>query len=282
MTATLLYYSILFALLITGIGLMKGNRFSKFMKTSGKWLKAATFEKYHDISSDPEFMKGTGLSVSKKAYEFYRLSFLLICFIIGILLLKTGIIVAGISLYILTVPLEKAGSLITPFGQILKLLRQYQADKVDAEIYEAMALLKNILFTDNKNPGGSDTIIEQLAGYSSLLKPHYFKMLNYLRLNRKEDAIAYFAKEAGTKMSSDFGRLLLQIDEIRPRELEETILSYQKSMREVKITKQKQQDELISDLLYLPVIINVLLIFVNFIYVSYFIEQKTMFGILAQ
>jgi hypothetical protein len=81
-------------------------------------------------------------------------------------------------------------------------------------------------------------------------------------------------------VSRDFGRLLIQLDEISPRELEETLLSYRKNIREVKATRQKLQDEMMSDLLYLPVVINVLMIFVNFIYVAYFIEQKEMFGLL--
>jgi len=39
-------------------------------------------------------------------------------------------------------------------------------------------------------------------------------------------------------------------------------------------TRQKKRDEMISDLIYFPVIMNVMLILINFIYVAYFIDQR--------
>jgi uncharacterized protein YneF (UPF0154 family) len=46
------------------------------------------------------------------------------------------------------------------------------------------------------------------------------------------------------------------------------------------MTVQKRRDETVSDLIYLPVVINVMLVFINFIYVGYFIDQKEMLTIL--
>jgi len=54
----------------------------------------------------------------------------------------------------------------------------------------------------------------------------------------------------------------------------ETLTSYQKAIEQVRLTKQKKWDELISDLIYFPVIMNVMMILINFIYVAYFIDQR--------
>ena len=54
----------------------------------------------------------------------------------------------------------------------------------------------------------------------------------------------------------------------------ETLTSYQKAIEQVRLTKQKKWDEMISDLVYFPVIMNVMLILINFIYVAYFIDQR--------
>ncbi|MDD3169457.1 MAG: hypothetical protein PHC91_08380 [Eubacteriales bacterium] len=63
---------------------------------------------------------------------------------------------------------------------------------------------------------------------------------------------------------------------VEPRELLETLLSYEKSMKAVRLTDQKRKDEVISDLIYFPVVINILVIFINFIYVAYFLDQREM------
>ena len=56
----------------------------------------------------------------------------------------------------------------------------------------------------------------------------------------------------------------------------ETLLSYEKTMKAVRVTEQKKRDEIISDLIYFPVVLNILVIFINFIYIAYFIDQKEM------
>jgi len=86
--------------------------------------------------------------------------------------------------------------------------------------------------------------------------------------------VQYFSAKVGTPISGDFARLLVQWDDIDPRELLETLLSHQKNIKEVRITTQKRRDEMISDLIYLPAVLNVMLIFINFIYVAYFIDQR--------
>jgi hypothetical protein len=47
-------------------------------------------------------------------------------------------------------------------------------------------------------------------------------------------------------------------------------------MKEMRLTARKKKDELVSDLIYLPVVANILIVFLNFIFVAYFVEQKDM------
>ncbi len=273
-------YISLFAMSLTGIAIMQENRLGKIAKEKAEGLKKRIDKSVGAIKGSNNILVGTGLSITKANYEMFRFSLLILGVFAGILYKDEKPLILILLVFFSAWPIEKIGTLNTPFGLVINAMKLQYSYKKDTEIYEAMAFLKNSIVININNPVGSDLMIEQLAGYGDLLKPIYFKMLNLLRLNRREEAIEYFAREAGTKMSRDFGRLLIQLDEISPRELEETLLSYQKNMREVKITRQKQQDEVMSDILYLPVVINVLLIFINFIYVAYFIEQKDMFGIL--
>lgn len=153
-------------------------------------------------------------------------------------------------------------------------------ERTDMEIYEAISFLRNITVLGKGGALSADAVLEQLISHRGSLSHVYAKTLRLLRQNQKEEAIAYFSDTAATEVSKDFARLLIQWDEIDPRQLLETLLSHQKNIRETRMTVQKRRDETVSDLIYLPVVINVMLVFINFIYVGYFIDQKEMLTIL--
>lgn len=149
-------------------------------------------------------------------------------------------------------------------------------EKMDKEIFESILFLRNIASIRKGRNLNTDSVIQYLAEQSGTLHPIYVKMLSLLRLNKPNEAAALFSEKVGTPASKDFARILLQWEKIDPEELSETLLSQEKSMKEIRITAQKRKDEVISDLIYFPVIVNILLIFINFIYVAYFIDQKEM------
>ena len=159
-------------------------------------------------------------------------------------------------------------------GKIAEMLKKQEQEKMDGEIYEDISFLRNLTIMGPGRNAGTDYIIEQLSERRGRLQTIYGRMLHLLRQNQKGEAVQYFSTKVGTPISGDFARLLVQWDDIDPQELMETLLSHQKNIKEVRITKQKQRDEMISDLVYLPVVINVILIFINFIYVAYFIDQR--------
>lgn len=177
----------------------------------------------------------------------------------------------------------RAGWKETVFGKrLLWLLQEQKRLRGEWEIGEALAYLRNTVAMGRGESMSAGLILEELSELQGTLSSAYLKMLHYLRLNEKEKAMNAFYLACGSEMSRDFARLLLQWEELPPTMLVETLESYQKNIREVRLTKQKKKDEIISDFIYLPVIINVMLVLINFIYVAYFIDQRemllTMFG----
>ena len=167
-----------------------------------------------------------------------------------------------------------------PLIQIGTAIRKNKKEKMETELYEAVSFLRNAVVLGKGRIQGADGLIEQLAERRGLLSPIFEKMLRLSRQNQQEEAIRFFSENVCVPNASDFSRLLMQWDAIDPVMLLETLLSYQKSIREMRMTVQKRKDELRSDLIYLPVVINVTLIFLNFIYVAYFIDQKQMLTML--
>lgn len=161
------------------------------------------------------------------------------------------------------------------------LLQKRREEKANLEICEGISFLRNMTMLWQGRFLSADAMVEQLAAKRGMLSLHYGAMLRLLRQNQKEAAAKAFAEGAGTEISGDFARLLVQWDELDPEQLMETLLSYQLAIKEVRATQRRQRDELISDLIYLPVVINVMLVFINFIYVGYFIDQKEMLGMMG-
>jgi hypothetical protein len=159
-------------------------------------------------------------------------------------------------------------------------LEKDRREKSEVEIYEAVSFMRNIIVIGEGKSLSSDMLIEQLILRKGYLLPTYSGMLHLLRQNQRDEALMYFTDFLSIKISEDFARLLIQWDEIEPKQLQETLISLQNSIREARLTSLKKRDEAISDLIYLPVVINIILVFLNFIYVGYFIDQKEMLTML--
>ena len=154
------------------------------------------------------------------------------------------------------------------------MIRNIREQGMDKEILEAIAFLRNLATLDRGKTSSSDYIIERLSEHNGILQPVYVKMLSLLRMNQPKAAAEYFAQKVGTTAGRDFAGLLIQWDHLDPTGLLETLLSYEKSIKAVRVTYQKKRDEIVSELIYFPVVVNILVIFINFIYVAYFIDQK--------
>lgn len=155
-----------------------------------------------------------------------------------------------------------------------------KCERIDREIYEGISFLRNIISLGSGRNACADHVIEQLSQKEGCLQPVYIRMLRYLRLGKLEEAVRAFSDEAATQAGAEFGDLLLKWDMLDPKELTEILVSYQKGIKEAKSTIQRKHDEIVSEFIYFPVVLNVFIIFVNFIVVGYFMEQKHLLNII--
>lgn len=274
---TFMYYLIISIIIAFGLRLLsdRKTRLTPRIDHKGFIRKLAV-----NLTDKRNMFRNTGFVISKRKYETHRLIVLIVGIILGFYLKNSLFVILSILTYVISIPVTTIGNKNTPYGKLISFLTKRYADKKDMEIYQSIALLRNMIKSNKFSKLSSDYMIEQIAIYSELLRNTYLKALNLLRLNRKQEAINLFSSEVGTKVSLDFGRILIELEKMDTRELDEILISLQKNIREERITRLKKNDEIISDILYLPVVVNVLLIFINFLYVSYFINQKNIFSVI--
>ncbi|MDR3305987.1 MAG: hypothetical protein LBS85_08220 [Clostridiales Family XIII bacterium] len=147
-------------------------------------------------------------------------------------------------------------------------------ERVDRELFTALGILRNYASVSSGARKTTDAILEQFAGGEGLLRESFAGALRLLRTGRAEEAAAYFTAAANTEMARDFIMLLLEWDQIAPARLKQTIDSFRCAMKEQRTTELLRKTEIMSDIVYLPVVACVLVVFMNFIFVAYFIEQK--------
>lgn len=154
------------------------------------------------------------------------------------------------------------------------LVQKQKDDRMEKEIAQGISYLRNAAAMGRGEHMSTELLLSELAASSRVLGDVYYSMANYLRLGDVEAALRIMGEQVKIPVAADYGRLLIQWEKLEPSLLLETLVSYQKAIDQVRLTKQKKKDEVISDLIYFPVIMNVMLILINFIYVAYFIEQR--------
>lgn len=169
----------------------------------------------------------------------------------------------------LLMPVKKR--LMAPWERLMQSRKEEAAQR---EIAQGISYLRNAAAMGRGEHMSTELLLSELAAVSSQLSDTYYSMANYLRLGDTQAALRLMEDQIKHPIAGDYGRLLIQWEKLAPSLLMETLISYQKAIEQMRETKQKKRDELISDLVYFPVIMNVMLILVNFIYVAYFIDQR--------
>lgn len=154
------------------------------------------------------------------------------------------------------------------------ILSEGKKKKLLTELMEGLSYLKNITILGRAENISAEYMLEELSDFSPGLSKTYLDMARSISTNEK-----YLAKDAlyiatGSSYARDIGDFLTSWEDIPQNELLSSIEAYLNVMREEQITKQQTKDELVSDLVYLPVVINCMLVLLNFIFVSYFLEQE--------
>lgn len=145
------------------------------------------------------------------------------------------------------------------------------------ELYAALSVLRNhasIGADESRACVTTDYLLEQFAQAEGILAKYYADALRLLRTGRRSEAIEHFAAGADVELARDFIMLVFDWDAVAPHKLKKTVSAFQNALKETRTTKLIRKNEALSDLVYLPVVACVLVIFINFIYVAYFAEQR--------
>lgn len=218
---------------------------------------------------EENILSGTHYYMSYAKYNFFLIVVVFSIVLLGLLMLSNELFILAVVVYILFYPRRKVGIIKMPFFHICDMLRKRDGAMKDDELLEILSLLKNIMIQLRHNSLGADYIIEYLMGNAELTKPAFYKMLNLLRLGRVDEAQKAFEAEIGTPLAVDAGRLLIQIDEVESAILEQALISIERQIREVGNTHKKTTNERYSDLILVPVIFTAMMVFLNFLVVTF-------------
>lgn len=173
--------------------------------------------------------------------------------------------ILAVSCLLLTIPKASLKGIKMPFFYFNQIFCQYEKKKADGELLEIIGFLKNLSTLQSRNSVGAEYIISELASVAEFTRPAFLMMLNKLRMNRKAEAYEVFSSAINTEMGRDLAHLLIELDELKPRELQEVILMQQRQAQSIRGTRIRQSDETISMLVYLPVIAAIMVVFLDFI-----------------
>lgn len=230
-----------------------------------------------ELEKEEKLFQGTHYSLSLYRYNQMRILISAFGFMAGMAMVNKTFIILSVAVYLLMWPKEKIGIIKMPFHFIDKFYRKRDKADKDGELLEILMLLKNLMIQLRNSPKGADYIIEYLLGVAELTKPAFLKFLNQLRLGQPENAESIFIEEIGTQLAADTARILVQLDNVEPITLEQSLISIQNEIKEIGNTYKQTKNELYSDLILIPIILTIMLEFLNFLVVSY-IEELSAFN----
>jgi hypothetical protein len=279
---TIIYYCLLSTLLYCAWLIFKSikrkNRQYIFRKPKIKIKK-------NDLDNINNIFLDAGFNITLNRYNQIRIILLMFFTIISSVNLnhnKLRFVIGFILLlYIISSPVKKFGKKDSPFILVMRMIISMQNKKKDAELYRILIQLKNIAITQQDKPYSGDYIINQLIKFAKLTKSSLINFLMYYNLGKEDEAFKKFTQSTNTKMGNEIGIILLKLDKLNPIELVEQIDIVKERTREKHITEKHRRQNIISDFIYLPIIIPVFVLFLNFIMITVWIpkiETMNLFG----
>lgn len=142
------------------------------------------------------------------------------------------------------------------------------------ELSDCLAYIKNIVVLGRGKTMSTELLLEELADMTEVLSPAFIDMARCLHICESSKACQVLCDAFESSYSRDIAQFLVRWEDISTQELMGTVMAYRNILLQERITKQKKKDELISDLIYFPVVLNSMAVLLNFIYIAYFIEQR--------
>ena len=143
---------------------------------------------------------------------------------------------------------------------------------LNREIYHTISQMINLFNVKTDENISSNYIFEEIIKFAGTLKPIYFQMLSLWNMNRRDEAVDYFAREIGTREAKDLASVFLKLDYLNLRELKNQLVHYQNNMRTEKITSREKINERNGNLMYILAIISAIVVLLNFLIIVLVVE----------
>lgn len=153
---------------------------------------------------------------------------------------------------------------------------------MEKELMQALSYIRNIVILGRGKNISAEYMMEELSASCDLLKPAFQDMSHYLHLWDKDKAAAVLHSYMHTGFSKDLGRFLAGWEDIPSDELLGTLEIYMESLRDQYRGKKQKREEVLSDMIYLPVVLNAMLVLLDFLYVAFILEQQNLFTIFSK
>ncbi len=155
-----------------------------------------------------------------------------------------------------------------------KLLLARKREFMQRELSDCLAYIKNIVVLGRGQTMSTELLLEELAEMTEILSPTFIDMAHCLHICENQKACQILYDAFNNDYANDIAQFLIGWENIPTQELMGTVVAYRNILLQERLTKQKKRDELISDLIYFPVVLNSMAVLLNFIYIAYFIEQR--------
>lgn len=280
-------YCFLLAVFMTGLELVlkyfktNGQRYIRFRK---RLIRQASKRSRAALYKDPVSQKfyEAGLKLNVHEYKTFRYLFVVACMTLelGTFISKREIevreLVLVTLLFVMTTPIERVGKYITPFGKMLSILVSNRKEQIDREHLNAMTQLKNLCIAQEEKRVGADYLIEQLFKNSSVTKPAYTKLLRYWRMGQVRSGCEAFGHVLDTKISQELANIFEKLDDLDHQTLVDQIIVYQSFIREERMTRYQKRQEVLSYILYAPVVASAFMVILNFMVIVIWLDTMDM------
>jgi hypothetical protein len=167
-----------------------------------------------------------------------------------------------------------------PYRKLQQLSLNRKREAMQRDLAESLSYIKNLVVIGRGENMSAQLLLEELSELSKDLGPVFLSMARCVQLFDKETAAQQLFEALPFSYAKDIGEFLAGWEDVPPSDLLNTVEVYRSALREDRLTRQKRRDEMVSDLVYFPVVVNAMAVLLNFIYVAYFIQQRDALSIL--
>ena len=167
-----------------------------------------------------------------------------------------------------------------PYKKLKQFALSRKREAMQRDLAESLSYIKNLVVIGRGENMSAQLLLEELSELSKDLGPVFLSMARCVQLFDKQTAAQQLYDALPFSYAKDIGEFLAGWEDIPPADLLNTVEVYRSALREDRLTKQKRRDEMVSDLVYFPVVVNAMAVLMNFIYVAYFLQQKEALNVL--